>query len=194
MSIGFFLGVANSYAPTHTAEAARLVGCINNALASNGHPKYVDATPHLPEHGMGRCSLDHFGAGGLSRFFAFARQHDVHRAFEASGERDVFLPIRFDAPLLVPLRKSNWFPRQAKVGSLYAMLDALFELAPLLGIPIENDDVNELVAALIDEMQPLHANDDADAIMLEDLRMAWLLHHEAANLAIEYNVALALGP
>lgn len=193
MSVGFFLGVANSYPPELAVEAASFVDSINAVLTSNGFAAYHDATPDLSALGMGRCSLDHLGSGGLARFLSFARQHDLHVAFEASGARDVFLPIRFDVPLKIPVGKFLGFTRYAKVGSLHAMVDALHQLAPLLDIPIDNSNVDDSIAALIDKMEPLFDGDDDDATMLEDLRMAWLLYHEAANLAIQHNVALALG-
>lgn len=192
MSIGFFFGVANTYPHNHQERATTFVDAINRTLEASGLPPYEDSSHNPGAGGIGRSSLDHLGAGALARFFRFACDHGLAHAFQCSGDYDVFLPLSFEAPLRVPHGRFLFFARHVKVGSVPVLLRALNSLAPALGIPIEHDTVDDLIASSINDFQPLGSDDDPDDVTLEHLRPAWLLYHEAGHLALSRKTALVL--
>ena len=190
MSVGFFLGIKNSYPDAFQDDAEKFIAAINTVLRAENLPEYVDGA-HSAFPGFGRSKVDHFGYTGLGRFHCFAREHDRPEIADVSGPKEVFLPLDFPAPLPVPFGKFLWFTKRAYVSSSHTMRRALLKLAMPLAIEIVDGNVTDDVALRISDEERFRAEDDE--ITICDLRPVWLLYFEGARLSIETGRALSVG-
>jgi hypothetical protein len=143
---------------------------------------------------FGRSELDHHSASCFVQLAEIAEERNSarqHLAILVNPYRAVFLPLNFSEPFNTGY-KEEIFGELMEVwaGSAQRLLSELAELAPHLGIPLENGVLSDEVAAKINEFELLTENDDGD--LAEDERTACLALYEGARLAVENKVALSL--
>jgi hypothetical protein len=106
--------------------------------------------------------------------------------------RLVFLPRDLDKPLYTEHTETIWGSEVGIIaGSVEGLLEELRELAPELGIPIDDGRLTDDIAGRIDRAEPLVDGED-DWDLVENGRTAWLAVYEAARLARDHGIALCL--
>lgn len=192
MSVGVFLSIHESYPDNYREYATSLLNAVNVVLSRLGHNPLIDSGkgPHVCE---GRTSLDHIGGGSfrcVGELAGSERQH-AHLLW-VNPYRVVFAPASFDEPQAT--NHQECFGAQeipVLLGSSPRLRDQLLSLAPEIGIPLENGVLTDEVAQKIDDMQPLHDGED-DWDLIENIRMGWLVMHEAALISIARQVPICL--
>ena len=199
MSVGFFLGIRNSYPDHAQGNAANLVDAINRGLAERSLEAFEDtdlpADAFYNGQKLGRSSLDHHGAKMIARLGEMAEEQlDAKWAtlLERNPYRLVFLPQALDEPIYTDHTETIWGSEVAIIaGSLDGLLQDLIALAPELGIPTDDATLSNETARRIDQMEPL-VEDEDEWDLVEDGRTAWLALYEAARVARDRGVALCL--
>src|SRR5579883_2608275 len=141
MSVGFFMGIRNSYAQQSQDTAASFLNAIDRSLAKHGFGTYHDPTPdvYMNRH-FGRSALNHHNAKSLAALaeLAVAATGVKHLALLASNPyRVAFLPIDFADPLETDHKEIIWKTIvPIWVGSLPRLTDELCVIAPALGITL----------------------------------------------------------
>lgn len=190
--MGFFMTVRASYAQGYEREADQLLDALRQALHKRGLPDYIDPTPPPNVYNgslFGRSALDHHSASVLCKLNDFATNHGIGGQFSLRGDRAIHLP--FDFPDKLPVRYGkglSFFKKVQDFGSLPQLVVALRQLAPHLGIPLENGEVQDDVVQKINDFAPLYESDSCE--LAEDERTAWLVMYEGARLAQKHRVAL----
>jgi hypothetical protein len=199
MSVGLFLGIANSYTQAAQDDAQSLLEAINLGLVERGLAPYEDPDvapdAFYENHKLGRSSLDHHSAKMIARLGEMAEDaFDATDAglLEINPYRLVFLPRDLDEPLLTDHIETIWGSDVGIIaGSLDGLLDDLRRLATELGIPLDDGELTDDIAHRIDDCEPL-VDDEDDWDLVENGRTAWLAVYEAARIAREHDVALCL--
>ena len=103
----------------------------------------------------------------------------------------VFVPDEFEEPVLTD-HAEHLFGKAVRiwVGSAPRLLKELADLAPAVGVPLEDGRLSDEVASKINDFAPLYSGDDC--AMADDQRTAWLALFEGTRLAIEHQVPLCL--
>lgn len=197
MSVGFFLGIHASYIDEAQDAAESYLDAINSALNTIGLDNYAD--PDIPpivyNDGLfGRSALDHHSARCLIEFAerATADGKSPHLGLLAVNPyRVAFVPECFDSPLPTGCAESIGGDMvQIWVGSAPQLLAELAAAAQFLEIPLEQGDLEDVVARKINDFAGLYEGDDCS--LAEDERTAWLVLYEGARLAVRHGVALSL--
>jgi hypothetical protein len=208
MSLGLTIGqlahfLEDDYAEG-VAEIQRDLDEINRLLASNGLPAHIE--PRTVPKLRSRSRLDHMGYSmfaRLQRAVAYSRQtrrkfvpaqtmatpwqhtlvlaeRELRRSHLIchSGAEGYYVPIDFPNPLFVEPKVLAG----ESVGSCQAAMRELILVAPLLNIPLENE---QLADATAEEL-----NDDWDG-PLYDERQAWLVLFESFRLSIELGAVVS---
>jgi hypothetical protein len=198
MSIGCFVGpLRSAYAEEAQDRAALFAKAIDATLRKHGLPGYREPTeePDVYNDGLfGRSALDHHGAETLTALARLANEDGgaPHIGLLATNPyRVAFLPLDFEAPLLTD-HTERLFGKHAGlwIGSAPRLLTELTDLAPALGIPLDDRQLTDDIATKINNFAPLYPNDDC--ALAEDQRTAWLLLYEGARLAVEHQVPMCL--
>jgi hypothetical protein len=106
--------------------------------------------------------------------------------------RVVYVPRQLRTPEATSHEEEIWGQTVAiNVGSSTLLFEELLDMANPLGIPLSNGKLIDLVAGTIDNLEPLNEG-ETDVTLIEDLRTAWLLLHEAARFSIDLDVPLTL--
>jgi hypothetical protein len=197
MSVGFFMGIRESYIEEAADSAQAYIDAANRALAQIDAPPYVE-NPQPPDVYVdslfGRSALDHDSARLLGQLGETAR-NDLgaeHLALLAHNPyRVAFLPVDFPTPLMTGFHE-NLFGKQhpIAVGSSLVLLREALRVAEMLNIPLLEGQLTDSVAAKINDYQPLFDGDEIDPIA--EQRTTWLLVHEGAWLSVKHNIALSL--
>lgn len=197
MSVGLFMGIVPSYTEEAEDSARELIAAINSRLQEQNLPLYSepDEPPDVyVDDVFGRSELDHDSASCFMQLAEIAEEHNSarqHLAILANPYRAVFLPQDFAEPFETGYREEIFGDLlEVWAGSAQRLLDELAELAPHLGIPLENSVLADDVAAKINDFELLTEDDDGE--LSEDERTAWLALYEGARLAIENKIALSL--
>ncbi len=192
MSVGVFLGIRPSYPAGYESSAERFIANINTALRSVGLGEYREPPtpidPYVDGH-FGRSSLDHNSAGAIEAVAGCCPEQVACANLGLLGTnpyRVAFLPI----PLLTPIETDytemiSGEPTKIWVGSLFGLSDDLRRVGEVLGIPVADGEVNDVVARALDDFLPL--SDECDP---GDCNV-WLMLHEGCRLARSFNVALS---
>jgi hypothetical protein len=197
MSVGFFMGVTDSFSDEALPAADAFIAAINVALTQRNLPPYVDPVPPpdpYVDNLFGRSELDHHGAAILRGLAAYAanNQAAIHLKLIADNPyRVAFLPIEFVTPFETDYRENiagHLVP--IHVGSAGRLLQEVIALAPELGIPLEAGVLPDATAAKINDFAPLYDGDTCE--LSEDQRTAWLLLYEGARLGVHHHAALSL--
>ena len=191
------MGIVASYVEEAEDSARELIAAINTRLQEQNLPLYSepDELPDVYVNDVfGRSELDHHSAGCFVQLANLAEEHNSarqHLAILANPYRVVFLPQVFDEPFETGYKEQIFGDLlEVWAGSAPRLLAELTELAPHLGIPLENGVLTDDVAAKINEFELLTEDDDGE--LSEDERTAWLALYEGARLAVENKVALSL--
>ena len=150
-------------------------------------PRGGDAGP------LGRSGLDHHGGRSLARLGELAGARNPHLHLLALNPyRVVFVPRELRVPATTSHLEQIWDQTVAiSVGSTLQLMAELLAVAPRLGIRLTDGALPDDVAQRIDDLEPLSPG-ESDVELIEDIRTAWLLMHEAAKLSIDLDVPLAL--
>ena len=106
--------------------------------------------------------------------------------------RVVYVPRQLQIPETTSHHEQIWDQTVAiNVGSSTLLFAELLDLAKVLGIPLASGKLLDDVAQKIDSMEPLVAG-ETDGELIEDLRTAWLLLHEATRVSIDLDVPMTL--
>lgn len=197
MSVGLFMGIVPSYSEEAEDSARQLIAAINSRLRERNLPLYTEQSepPDVyVDDVFGRSELDHHSASCFAELADLAEQHHSarqHLAILTNPYRAVFLPQDFGEPFKTGY-KEEIFGGSLEVwaGSAPKLLGELTELAPHLGIPLDNSVLTDEIAAKVNEFELLTEDDDGE--LSEDERTAWLALYEGARLAVENKVALSL--
>jgi hypothetical protein len=197
MSVGLFMGIVPSYTEEAEDSARELIAAINSRLQEQNLPLYSepDEPPDVyVDDVFGRSELDHHSASCFVQLAEIAEGRNSarqHLAILGNPYRAVFLPQDFGEPFETGYKEEIFGDLlEVWTGSAQRLLDELTELAPHLGIPLENSVLSDEVAAKINEFELLTEDDDGE--LAEDERTAWLALYEGARLAVENKVALSL--
>lgn len=197
MSVGLFMGIVPSYTEDAENSARELVAAINSRLQEQTLPLYSepDEPPDVyADYMFGRSELDHHIANYFVRLAEIAEERNSarqHLAILINPYRVVFLPQDFRNPFETGYNEEIFGDLlEVWAGSAQRLLNELTELAPHLGIPLENGVLSDEIASKINEFELLTEEDDGE--LAEDERTAWLALYEGARLAIENNIALSL--
>lgn len=197
MSVGLFMGIVPSYTEEAEVSARELIAAINSRLQEQNLPLFSepDEPPDVyVDDVFGRSELDHHSASCFIELADLAEQHKSarqHLAILANPYRAVFLPQNFGEPFETGYREEIFGDLlEVWAGSAPKLLDELTELAPHLGIPLNNGVLTDDIAIKINEFELLTEDDDGE--LSEDERTAWLALYEGARLAVENKVALSL--
>lgn len=137
--------------------------------------------------------MDHHSAECLRSLAKMSERHEERPhlyLLDYNPYRVSFLPIDFNAPLATDYsEKINGTLVQIYIGSAYGLMRNLLNIAPELGIPLDQDELSDETAQRINNSEPL---DEEGFFKLKEERTAWLLLYEGARLAIVQCVALAL--
>ena len=199
MSVGFFVGIANSYTDDAQNDANALIDAINRELAERELEPYeeanISADAYYKHNKLGRSSLDHHSAKMIARLGEMAaEQFDAVDAglLDVNPYRLVFVPRPLDEPLYTDHTETIWGSDVGIIaGSLDGLLDDLRRLAPQLGIPLDDGELTDEIAGRIDRAEPLVDGED-DWDLVENGRTAWLAVYEAARIAHDNDIALCL--
>ncbi len=191
------MGIVPSYAEEAEDSAQELIAAINSRLQEQNLPLYSepDEPPDVYfDDVFGRSELDHHSASCFVQLAEIAEERNSarhHLAILANPYRVVFLPQDFGEPFETGYKEEIFGDLlEVCAGSAQRLLDELAELAPHLGIPLENGVLSDEIAAKINEFELLTEDDDGE--LAEDERTAWLALYEGARLAVENKVALSL--
>lgn len=197
MSVGLFMGIVPSYVEEVEDSARELIASINSRLQERNLPLYSepDEPPDVyVDNLFGRSELDHHSASCFMQLADLAEEYDStrqHLAILANPYRAVFLPQDFSEPFDTGYKEEIFGDlMEVWAGSARKLLEELTELAPHLGISLENGVLSDEVAAKINEFELLSEDDDGE--LAEEERTAWLALYEGARLAVENKVALSL--
>jgi hypothetical protein len=197
MAVGFFMGIRPSYVENTRFLAEAYIYSINNVLATQGLPKYVELVdpPNVYDGTLfGRSALDHEGGRLLAQLGRLARERvdAKHLALlEENPYRVAFVPIVFPEPLLTDFKEAIAGEKtRIAVGSLHPLMREVLDVAEVLNIPLRDGVLSDDTAARIRQSEPLVAGDAPDPN--NDHRTTWLVVHEGVRLAISNNVALSL--
>jgi hypothetical protein len=192
MSTGVFLGIGASYAPGYEAQARSLIAAVDAKLMELGELPIADPAkaPHVCD---ARIGLDAMGSGTLADLGERAGRGRPHAHLLAINPyRLVYVPRSWGAPQATSHRERiAGRDVQILLGSSIALQRDLLDLAPELGIPLSNGALADDVAKKIDDLEPLREG-ETDWDLVENTRVAWLLMHEAAALAIARDVPISL--
>ena len=191
------MGIVPSYTEEAEDSARELIAAINSRLQELNLSLYSepDEVPDVYiDDVFGRSELDHHSANCFMQLADLAEQHNSarqHLAIFANPYRAVFLPQDFSEPFETGY-KEEIFGELLEVwaGSTPKLLEELTELAPHLGILLENGVLSDEVAAKINEFELLTEDDDGE--LAEEERTAWLALYEGARLAVENKIALSV--
>jgi hypothetical protein len=197
MSVGFFMGIKDSYIEQAQHLADQYIGAANRVLTELGAPPYLESTkpPDVYEnHLFGRSALDHDSARLLGRLGKVAREimGAEHLWLLAHNPyRVAFLPVEFKKPLLTDYHETicgEDLP--IAIGSSPVLFRECQVFADHLGVPLNHGLLEDSTAARINDYLPLGEGDKVDPNT--DQRTTWLLVFEGARLSIEHNIALSL--
>lgn len=199
MSVGFFVGIANSYTDDAQDDANALIESINRELAERKVEPYEEANvladAFYKHNKLGRSSLDHHSAKMIAKLGEMAaEQFGATDAglLDINPYRLVFVPRELDEPLYTDHTETIWGSEVGIIaGSLDGLLEDLRRLAPTLGIPLDDGEITDQTAGRIDRAEPLVAGED-DWDLVENGRTAWLAVYEAARIARQNDIALCL--
>jgi hypothetical protein len=181
MSVGCWLSLRESHPDRPFYDA--LVAAVDAALAAQDQPPWLE--PPAALLGTGRVGTDH---GSGTALHALGNLADRHRQVDLyllslNPYWVAWLPrpigaFALDHPVQTVLGRTVGM----NVGAVDGLLVDLREVAPQLGIPIPGNDVDDALAACIDDLRPLPGE---DALLPEwaNLRWTWLLLWEHAKLA-----------
>jgi hypothetical protein len=191
MSTGVFLSIQESFIDTARDRALELVACIDRILATSGQRALRDPAegPHVC---TGRTGLDHIGSSSLVSLGEAAGPARAHAHLLCINPyRLVYIPRTLRVPQPTGARDMiAGRSIEVLVGASASLLAELQSLATDLGIPLAPDrSLADPIAKAIDDLEPLSPG---DAPALVELRVAWLLMHEAARLSIEHDVPISL--
>ena len=191
------MGIVPSYTEEAEDSARELIAAINSRLQEQNLPLYFepDESPDVyVDDVFGRSELDHHSASRFVELAEIAEEHNPsrhHLAILANPYRAVFLPQDFSEPFETGYEEEIFGDLlEVWAGSAAKLLEELTELAPHLGIPLENGILTDNVAVKINEFELLTEDDDGE--LSEDERTAWLALYEGARLAVENKVALSI--
>jgi hypothetical protein len=196
MTVGFFMGIRNSFAEEFHKSADEYIAAANKALIAANLPEYVD--PESPpdiyvNHLFGRSALDHECASSLvqlSEMMPKDREPHIH-LLTSNPYRVAFLPIDFTEPLKTEYSQLIWKDLVPLwIGSSQRLLKDLLTIALDLEIPLKNGLLSDDIALRINTFEPLFEEDQC--VLGNEIRLTWLLMYEGARLSIQHNVALSL--
>lgn len=191
MSTGFFLSIRESYVAEEATRAKSLLKAINASLSQVGQRAIADG-PDAPHVCDGRTSDTNIHRSTLAKVGKLAGDRFPHLGLLATKpHRVVYAPREFADPLETAHEESiAGRPTRIRLGSSHALHRELLAIAPELGIPLDSGRLSDRVAHLIDGLESL--SDDDDDELVEKIRVAWLMMHEAAMLSMDREVPIAL--
>jgi hypothetical protein len=197
MSVGFFVGIKDSYIEQAQHLADQYIGAANRVLTDLGAPPYSESRkpPDVyNNHLFGRSALDHDSARLLARLGEAARKSiDAEHLWLLAHNpyRVAFLPIEFKKPLLTDYHEAICGENvPIAIGSSPVLFRECQGFANYLGIPLSHGVLEDSTAARINDYLPLNEGEKVDPNT--DQRTTWLLTYEGARLSIEHNIALSL--
>jgi hypothetical protein len=198
VSVGFFIGVRESFTEDAQQAAEALLEAVNAELAHLGLPLY-DEPRELPDvyDGalFGRSALDHDSARLIvdlaTRATAATPSPQLERLIQ-NPYRVVFVPREFEVPVETGFEdRIGGEIYRIWCGSSPRLWRETLRSADVFGIPLTAGALKDETARHINEYEALGAG-DGRAEELGDLRTTWLTLHEAARLSSTTGVALCL--
>jgi hypothetical protein len=196
MSTGIFLSIGDSFASDAKVEAVSLVTAVNGALQGLGLEAIRDRPQGESTFGM-RVGTDAIGSSTLARLGLIAGDGRAHAGLLAKNPyRLVYVPRDFEEPQATHFSVA-YLDQEADVmvGSSARLLGDLRGVAAELTIPLAGDgSLGDGTAKTIDEALPLEAGEDRleqwEALL--NVRLAWLLLHEAALASLREDRPISL--
>jgi hypothetical protein len=165
MTVGVWFGLES-----HSQHDA-----VNEVLARHELPQIAAEERHVA---LGRSKLDHHGARALAELAERGGKGRRHLFQMVAFAALVYVPRDLRVPTSVTLRGAHGM-YSLHVGSSRYLLAELVDLAPALGISLDQGVLSDGTARQI--------NDECDT-----LATAWLLLHEAARLSIDLDAPFEL--
>ena len=174
--------VASDEAFSELAELREALTVLNVVLQRKGLPEYVEpevvASPYKRGR-LGRSSVDHTGSTSLRQLPLFGKTRKQLMLLR-DVDQLIFHPAAFDDRPECTLPPND---QRTTLGSTPRLIEELVEMAPNLGIPLDNGSLSDKVAKKIADMKRLQLDKglDAEAEMLEWPQLASSFRGHAAR-------------